>query len=127
MTGNAWIRAALVKLGALDPTDSLDADTAQSALDTGNDWIDSLALQDFSIYYLLRTVVPLSASTASYTIGTGGTINIIRPVEIDHVNLVISSTPTNTETPISLFTDQEWELIPQKAATASYPQGIYYD
>jgi hypothetical protein len=128
MTGLQWVRSALVTLEVLDPTETPTAQEAADALDIGNDWIDALALKGFALYYLLRTVVPLTGAS-SYTIGVGGTINIARPVEIDHAGLIIDTSASPlSEIPIDVFTDQQWEGIVQKGySAATYPQGIRYD
>jgi hypothetical protein len=128
MTGLALITSALKTLNATaveeDPTNA----EAQDALLRLNDWIDSLALDDFTIYFLLRTVVALTASTASYTIGTGGAINISRPTEISAAGLILNTgTTPPQELPIDVFTDQQYENIVQKTYSSTYPTGIYYD
>lgn len=127
MTGLQWVTRALRTLNAVAAEETPSAAEAADGLEIGNDWLDSLATQNFAIYFLLRTVVPLTANTASYTIGTGGAINIVRPADVEAANLIIATSPVATETPIDVFTDQEWKLIPQKTATATYPMGIYFD
>jgi len=120
MTGLALITSALKTLNATaveeDPTNA----EAQDALLRLNDWIDSLALDDFTIYFLLRTVVALTASTASYTIGTGGAINISRPTEISAAGLILNTgTTPPQELPIDVFTDQQYENIVQKTYSST--------
>lgn len=127
MTGAALINAALKALNVLSAGEVPDANDANDSLLRLNDWLDALGTQDFSVYYLLRTVVPLVNGTANYTIGTGGAVNIPRPVSIDHAGLVLPATPVSQEVPTTVFTDQMWQSIGQKSYSATYPQGIYYD
>lgn len=104
-----------------------DAD-AHFVLRRMNRWIESLALENLTLHHVVRTLQTLAASTASYTIGTGGTINVARPIEIQHAGLIIDTAATpKTEIPIRVFTDQEWQGIVQKDLTSSLAQGIYYD
>ena len=128
MTGLEWVRAALVTLGTLDPIETPNDQEAADALDIGNDWIDALALDGFTLYYLLRTVVNLVASQASYTIGVGGDINIARPVVIEHAGLVLNTGTTPVaEIPLAVLTDPQWEGIVQKTYSSTYPTGLHYD
>lgn len=128
MTGLALITAALKTLQVTADEEAPSASEAADSLLRLNDWIDALALEDFTIYFLLRTVVALTASTASYTIGAGGTINIPRPTEISAAGLILNTgTTPPQELPIRVFTDQEYESIVQKTYSSTYPDGIYYD
>lgn len=128
MTGLALITSALKTLQVVADEEAPSASEAADSLLRLNDWIDSLALEDFTIYFLLRTVKALTASTASYTIGTGGAINIARPTEISAAGLILNTgTTPPQELPIDVFTDQQWESIVQKTYSATYPDGIYYD
>lgn len=127
-TGYSLIVSALRKLNALQSGEVPDADEASDALEMLNDLIDGWALQDFIIYFLLRTVVNLAASTASYTIGSGGAINIARPIDISAAGLILNTglTPIQ-EVPITVLTDQAYIGVPQKTYSSTYPDGIYYD
>lgn len=128
MTGLAWVTGALQTLNAIATEEAPTNAEAQDGLARGNDWIDALALEDFTIYFLLRSVFPLTASTASYTIGVGGAFNIARPVDIPRAGLILNTgTTPPQELPINVFTDQQWEGIVQKTYSATYPDGIYYD
>jgi hypothetical protein len=130
MTGLALISSALKTLGALASGETADPDEAADALLRLNDWIDALATQDFTIYYLLRTVVPLINGTTSYTIGTGGVINIARPTEITQAALILNNGAAAAdilEIPIAVYTDQEWAAIGMKGMAGTYPGGIYFD
>lgn len=128
MTGLQLITGALITLEALDPTETPDATEAANALARLNDWIDAMATQDLLLYYLLRTVVPLTSGTASYTIGVGGVINVPRPVDIDHAALILdtSASPVQ-EIPIPVYTDQQWQGIGIKNLAGPYAGGIYFD
>lgn len=127
-TGLDLITAALKTLQVVADEETPEASEAADGLLRLNDWIDALALDDFTIYYLLRTVVPLTASTASYTIGVGGTINIPRPTDISAAGLILNTgTVPPNELEIDVFTQQQYEGIVQKTYSSTYPQGIYYD
>lgn len=54
-------------------------------------------------------------------------INIPRPVFIDHVNLIDTSTSPDTEIPLTSFTDDAWAGVVLKAQTATWPTSWYYN
>ena len=74
-----------------------------------------------------RTTATLTASQASFTVGSGGNIAIVRPVYFDEVKYLDTSTDPDTEYPLVSLTDDAYAAIPQKAATASYPSHYYYN
>jgi hypothetical protein len=128
MTARDLITQALRSVRALGIGDYLEAEDANDALLRLNDWLDSLALERLSIYYVTRTAQDLASNKPSYTIGPGGDINMVRPASIESVGLILDSNATPVyEKPIDIFTDQRWQSIRQKNLTSPYIQGIYYD
>lgn len=106
------------------PTDA----EAQDALAWLNSLIDAWGLTSLTKHFLRRTATTLTASTASYTIGTGGTINIVRPVEIRNAGLILDRTAaTPVEVRIAVLTDDEYARWPQKTLETTYPLGVWYD
>lgn len=93
-----------------------------------NNMIDAWGVQRLTMYQLLRTVEPLISGQASYTVGTGGNIPIVRPDQIDYARLIIdTSADPVTEIDLTVWTDQQWAAISQKELTNPLVQGIYYD
>lgn len=128
MTAEELITAAVKEIGFLAAGESLDPDSVSDCFDRLNDWIDALGTERLTIGFVLRTTKTLTASTTSYTIGSGGAINIVRPTWIESAGLVIDTTATTpTEIPLRVFTDQEWQGISQKTLTSAQSSGIYYD
>ena len=128
MTARDLITATLRSIRVLGVGDTLLAEDANDAFDRLNDWLDGLALERLTIYYVARTVTPLAASTPSYTIGTGGVINIVRPTQIEFAGLIQDpSAPVPFEQGIEVWTDQRWQQCPNKTLTSTYAQAIYYD
>lgn len=128
MTARQLITDVLQDLGVLGAGENLAPEDAQFVLRRMNQWIDALALEGTIVYFILRTVRALSANVATVTIGTGGTINIVRPDHLDAASLIIDNTASPvTEVPIRMLTDQEWQAVPQKDITNTLLQAIYYD
>lgn len=123
-----FIEAALKRIGVIAQGESVSANDATDSLKRLNEWIDGLGTHRLTMHYVARTTKVLAAGTASYTIGSGGSINLVRPVFIDHVGLIIDNTADPvTEIPITLFSDQQWQAIAQKDFDSTLSQGIYYD
>lgn len=118
MTGLALISGALTQLGVLAAGETLANADAEAALTRLNDWIDSLGTERLTIYKLLRTEKALASGTASYTLGSGGAINIVRPVWLQDAGLIEDNTAAiPQERPIKVLTDDEWARVPDKTQT----------
>lgn len=108
--------------------DNLEAEDANDALDRLNDWIDALALERLTMYYVTRTLKLLGAGIPSYTIGVGGDINIPRPTHVESAGLILDTAAVPPfERPLEVMTDLRWQRIRQKPLESTYPTAIYYD
>lgn len=128
MTGQTLVTLALQEIGVLGSAETADANDAEDARQRLNLLIDELFLDRQWLHRVTRVEKTLTAATASYTIGSGGSINTVRPIWIDSAFLVLdTSASPETEIPIEVFTDQRWQAIAQKDLTSRLVQGIYYD
>jgi hypothetical protein len=128
MTARDLITATLRSIRVLGVGDYLEAEDANDALDRLNDWLDGLALERLTMFYVARTLVPLQSGKSSYTIGVGGDINMPRPTTIESAGLILDSAAAPPyEKPIEIATDQRWHGIRQKALLSPYVTGIWYD
>jgi len=128
LTARDIIVATLRSIRVLGIGDPLDANDANDALDRLNDWLDALALERLTMYFVTRTLKLLGNNVASYTVGIGGDINIARPTHIESANLIQDvNNPTPFEKPIDVWTDQRWQGCRQKNLTSTYPTACYYD
>jgi hypothetical protein len=126
-TALSTLRTALTLIGVLDPLETPDSDTAAQALACLQDLIEAWATERLTIPTVPRTVFTLAANTATFTIGTGAVLDTPRPLTIEGAAYVSGTGPTAVDLPLAIYTDAEWQAIPQKATTASAPVGIYYD
>lgn len=114
-------------LGVLAVGQVPSAGQAQVFLEGLNDWLDEKKADRPLIYTVARDTATLTPSAASFTVGTGGAINIGRPMFLDHVNYVDNSVSPALEIPLGrLLTDDEYAAIPNKALTSIRPQAAYY-
>lgn len=130
MTARELITDVLTDIKVLGAGENLQPEDAVFCLRSLNQWIDGLALDRRTKFFRVRTTKALASGTDTYTIGTGGDINIVRPTEIDHdgARLIIdSSADPTTEIPVHVFTDQEWQAIAQKELESPLVRGLRYD
>jgi hypothetical protein len=122
------VKRALKLLGVMAAGETLEAEDASDGITRLNGIIDRWASKRWLMHVVTRTVVPLSANTASYTIGQGGAINLARITRIDHASVILDNTASPvTEIPIHVYTHAQWARVPRKAQTGTIVQGIYFD
>ena len=121
------VTAALRELGVLATGEVATADEATSGLEELNRLVDQWAGERLLIYRITRTTWTIVSGTQTYTVGTGGTVSVARPVYLDHVNLIDTSTSPDTEYPLDVLSDDAWAAIAQKAATGDQPTGWHYN
>jgi len=118
---------ALLELGVIAAGEvATDAD-AQLGLSSLNDLMDQWAAERLQIYALVRTTWTIVSGTQEYTVGTGGDVNIARPIYIDHINFVDTDPDPDIEYQLSHLTEDAWSRVPIKALTSPFPTAWYYD
>ena len=127
MTVQELITAALRKLGVLGAGEVATADDAVTCLEALNGMVDDWSAERLSIYHRTRTVTDITSGTGDYTIGSGGDVDITRPVYLDGVGLVDTTPDPDLERPLRKILESEWEGIPQKSLEADQPGGWYYE
>lgn len=128
LTARDLITATLKSIRVLGIGDPLPAEDANDALDRLNDWLDALALERLTMYFVTRTCKKLGSGVGCYTIGLNGDIGIARPTHIEAANLIQNvNDPVPFEKPIDIWTDQRWQGCRQKTLTSTYPTALYYD
>lgn len=112
-------------LGAGQTASSEDA---QLALTISKRMFNRWAIERLTILALLRTTKVLTSGTRDYTIGTSGSINIVRPNRIDHATIILDNTATDPlEQEIRVYTDAEWTVLGLKTLDAASIEGIFFD
>ena len=123
MTVNTLITATLRLIGVVAAAETPRAEDTQDAFARLNDMVDAWASERLTIYQSVRTTKILTASQASYTIGTAGNIAIARPIFLDAVALLSGT----TEYPVELLTEEAWNAISQKTLESTWPTKAYYN
>ncbi len=121
------ITDALREIGVLSASETATADDANSGLSTLNDLMDQWAAEELLIHTTTRTTWPIVSGIQDYTVGIGGTVNVARPVFIDHVQFVNTAADPDLEYQLSPLTDDAWSRIALKQQTSPMPTCWYYN
>lgn len=124
-TASSMIFRALRLIGEKAPGGSLSATEQSVYLDDLNSMLDSWQIERLMCYHVSQESFALTASTASYTIGTNGTFATARPTRI--VDPCFVRDASNVDTPLKLIPVDSYGSIPVKSGSNSYPQYLYYD
>lgn len=103
----------------------LSADEAADGLTALNALMDSLWNERMAVYSIRQDSASWASGNASRTVGSGGNINITRPVRVENVFFRDSA---NVDHPVEILRDRDlYDAIPVKATTSSYPMAVFYD
>jgi hypothetical protein len=126
MTATELIRSSLRLIGKLGPGQTTSDSQARDAIFVLNSMLDAWNADRFKIYQISRALHSLVASTATYTIGSGGTFNVARPARIERAGLVVAGTSPAKEEPLKLYNSDEWADI-EKKTQEGRPSVLYDD
>src|SRR5688500_4277468 len=87
-TAHDLIKGALQDLGVVAAGASPEGGEGDDALIVLNQMADALGVERLVLYTVVRTTKTLASGTASYTIGSGGDITIVRPAFLEHAGLI---------------------------------------
>jgi hypothetical protein len=131
VTANDLITRTMKTLGVLASGETPSSDEIDDGLTVLNNMVDTWSTERLSIYTVARGVFNLSASTQDYTIGSGGTFNIVRPLWIQAASIIPDKTAASSqilELPIPVgLTISQWQEVAIKGLTSTYPTQFFYD
>lgn len=123
------IKASLRLIGASATGETPSADEQQDAFSSLNRMLDRWSTEGLNIYAITREEFSLTGGTGSYTIGSSGTFNTSRPVEIVAATIELQSSTPTVETPVEIISAIEWAEITVKdlqgIPTKLYAEGTY--
>lgn len=122
-TARTIIKRALQLNGVLTKNESPSGDEASDGLDSLNYLISSWSNDSLLIYARLSESFPLIGGQASYTIGSGGDFNTVRPMQILSAFTRIGDTDYN----MSIINGVEYDKVMQKSIQVSIPDSLFYD
>lgn len=90
-----------------------------------NTFIESLTINRLMSYAITEDTHAMTASTLTYTIGPGATINTTRPVKL--VDPCFVRDASGYDTPVQIVSLEQYGMIVDKTVGNTYPTHIYYD
>jgi hypothetical protein len=128
-TRDTIITAALRRVRAYDPEDtsSISAIQFSNAGETMDFLLSNWQALGLPIWCRKISPAKTLSATGSYTIGSGGSINVNRPLAIMQAWLRDSTTAaTPIDIPLNIVSQQEYYLLSSKSSTGR-PVYLYYD
>jgi hypothetical protein len=121
------ITAALKRIGVVGAGQTPSSEDASDALLRLNALLDSWATERLFVPSITRTTWTIVSGTGSYTVGSGGDVNIARPVFVQDIRFQDTNQSPTLEMPLEWLTDQAYANIALKTQQARYPTTVYYN
>jgi len=124
------ITGALVDLGLYPAGDTPPAEDMALGLERINEWLDSAANENLTVYTQTRVTWTITANTRDYALGSGSVIDTPRlqsPNQISSIGFQDTSYTPTYERLITLLTDDAWAAVRQKTLTSPYPEYMFYN
>jgi len=117
------IEDALALSNAVGVDQTLTADEVSDCLRAFNNLLEIFSTRSLAVYAQANQTFNTVAGQASYTIGTGGNWNTVRPVRIgDQAYSVVNG----VSFPCLSMTEAEYNAIPTKTQTQDFPDRYWY-
>jgi hypothetical protein len=123
-TVNDTITRSLKALGHLGRTEVPTGQEFIDALYAHNQLLESWSTEGLMSYATLERSFSLVANTQSYTIGSGGVINVTRPIDITQAYVRDGN---GQDHPLDIISRELWNNIGLKTTTQEYPSTLFYD
>ncbi len=114
------------RLGLMDPGTGFGSNTSDLTFlrNTCNEMLQGWSIERLLIYTIAEQTFSLVSGTASYTVGTGGTVNIPAPNHIEHAYIVALD---GTRNEIDVVDAATYRKHNDLAAAAKTPDQVYPD
>ena len=124
VTRDDVIKRALRIIGAIGQGETPPTDAVTEAAVALNQIVKEWNADGMQLWkYITTSAITLVASTTSYQIGIGATVNQTAPLKVTQAWL--RNTTTNADTPLILITKQEYDMLSVKSQTGQ-PNQLYY-
>ena len=123
-TAQNIVTRSMKALGALGSNETPSATEANDGLEAFNAMLDSWNGEGLTSYQVREQSHVLVVGTSQYTIGSGGTINTTRPIDIVQAYIQDSS---NLRYLINIVPRDKWNQIGQLTITSQIPNTLFYD
>ena len=104
-----------------------NADIA-TGFDVVNAMLDSWSNENLTCYAISEQTFNLQVGVSAYTIGSGGTVNLTRPLKIKNgPGCAYLLDQNGDKYPINVVTQDQWNLITQPNTDSDLPSTLFYD
>ena len=123
------INPAFRALGVLAAGEVPTYDESNDALRTLNQLLDQWKAERLQIFTVTRSTWAITANIATYSVGTGSTVNTERPVNADNmtVQYIDTSVTPSSELPLTKLSEDARAAISIKTLTSNLPTTWYYN
>lgn len=125
ITASTMIMRSLRLIGEKPVGGTLSSGEQTDYLADLNTMIESWSIERLMCYQIVLDSKALSASTASYTIGSGGAWNTARPTKVVDPCYVRDS--YSADTPVTVIGADSYGKLVLKSTGNTYPDRLYYD
>ena len=119
------ISEALVAAGILGAGRTAAPQELSEGFTCLNNLVDALNAEEPLLYYIRRDTQALAATTASYTVYSGGTFSIPRPLRVLRAGVLVSSGAY--ELPVDVLSFDEWNAVLFKTNQSLQVERVYFD
>jgi hypothetical protein len=120
------VTGSLRLIGVVQKSEPIAADEAQDGLERLNEMIASWANDSLMVFARSWENFALTPGQSTYTIGTGGDFNTVRPTQI--ISAYVRLSGSNIDYPLNLITDDQYALeISIKNLQSNIPYVLNYD
>jgi hypothetical protein len=120
---NQIITRALRIVGAIGQGETPDTNAITEAAEVLNDLVKEWEADGMQLWCIKQYSMPYVASTSSYTVGIGSTLNQVAPTKILQA---WNHSTSNLDTPVLLITRHEYNMLGSKA-TEGQPSQLWYN
>lgn len=120
------IKNAALKLGAVQPGESLNASEASDCLNVLNSMLDLWAVDNLLVYQIVQANYSWAGGNASRTIGSGGNFSGARPHRIEDGTFWRDVNNVDVQAHI-LRSRAQYDALPDKTGQSTVPQYLFYD
>lgn len=125
ITRDDIIKRALRIIGAIGQGETPPTDAVTEAAVALNQLVKEWNADGMQLWkQATSSAITMVASTTSYSIGTGATVNQRAPLKV--LQAYLRNTTTNTDTPLLIITKQEYDMLSVKSQTGR-PSQLYYN
>jgi hypothetical protein len=125
-TVRSIITDALQEIGVLAAEETLTAAQGQIGLRRVQQMIDAWAADQLTLSRQLRTVFNWPSNVSAVQVGSGQTVDMVRPVWVSEITYVNPGTTPGVEVPLGLMDEDAYASISIKGLQSGLPMQAFY-